>query len=182
MKIYHLNKRYLFIIQIKVPIYLDLARTIEVVGGDINASSWSTTGEPRVSRSLPTGSQNTIHLHFLREVKGQDSTTTTTYICIKMFWPFLTEQLICAEVIFHFYLCCFLYQVNIFDINAEKSTFISISCSSSAAKVWGLAEWPVCWRGRVGGALSPTLPSITTPCTILTNGVALTRPWGKQFE
>lgn len=84
MKIYHLSKRYLFIIQINVPIYLNLARTIEVVGGDINASSWSTTGESRVSRSLPTGSQNTIHLHFLREVKGQDSTTTTTYIWIQM--------------------------------------------------------------------------------------------------
>lgn len=47
---------------------------------------------------------------------------------------FLTEQLICAEVIIHFYLC-FLNQVNIFDINAEKSTFVSISGPSSAAKV-----------------------------------------------
>lgn len=39
MKIYHLSKRYLFILQINVPIYLDLARTIKVVGGDINAPS-----------------------------------------------------------------------------------------------------------------------------------------------
>lgn len=95
---------------------------------------------------------------------------------------FLTLQLICAEFTLHFYLCRFLYQVNIFDINAEKSTFISISCSSSAAKVWGLAEWPVCWRSRVGGTLSPTLPSITTPCTILTNGVSLTRPWENNLN
>lgn len=64
--------------------YLDLAGTIKVVGGDVNASSWSTTREPWVSRSLSIGSQNTIHLHFIWEVKGQDSTTTTAYRCIQM--------------------------------------------------------------------------------------------------
>lgn len=39
MKIYHLSKSCLHIIQMNALIYLDLARTIEVVGGDINASS-----------------------------------------------------------------------------------------------------------------------------------------------